>query len=90
MFLKQILKVRLLFFNGYFSNQCNTFDNGSLLPDLNYRTPNRLSYINFSSTDISKIIRDLNPNKSHGHDNLSIRMIQVYNHTPNYSILIGN
>ena len=63
--------------NGFFSNQCNTFDNGNLLPDLNYRTPNRLTDINFSSTDISKIIRDLNPNKLHGHDNLSIRMTQI-------------
>ena len=70
-------KSKASIFNGFFSNQCNTFDNGSLLPDLNYRTPNRLTDINFSSTDISKIIRDLNPNKSHGHDNLSIRMIQI-------------
>ena len=52
-------------------------ENGSLLPELNFRTNNRLVDIQFSSADLSKIISDLNPNKSHGHDNLSIRMIQL-------------
>ena len=31
----------------------------------------------FSAADLSRIIRNLNPNKSHGHDNLSIRMLQL-------------
>ena len=70
-------KSKATIFNEFFSKQYNTLDNGSLLPDLNYRTPNRLNDIKFSTSDLSKIIKDLNPNKSHGHDNLSIRMIQL-------------
>ena len=64
-------------FNEYFSTQCTTLDNGSTLPQFNFRTPHRLTYIDILPSDLSKIIKDLNPNKSHGHDNLSIRMIQI-------------
>ena len=27
--------------------------------------------------DLSKIIKNLNPNKAHGHDNISVKMIQM-------------
>ena len=64
-------------FNEFFSNQCNILDNGSILPQFNFRTHSRLTDIAFSPSDLSKIIKDLNPNKSHGHDNFSIRMIQI-------------
>ena len=36
-----------------------------------------LDSIHFSSSDIVKIISRLNPNKAHGHDMLSIRMIKL-------------
>ena len=31
----------------------------------------------FSGDDIGEIIRNLNPNKAHGHDRISIRMLQI-------------
>ena len=53
-------------FNTFFSNQCNILDNSSNVPEISYKT-----------SDLSKIIKELNPNKAHGHDNKSIRMIQI-------------
>ena len=40
-------------------------------------TDNRLSSVNFSQDDIAKIIQNLDPNKAHGHDNISIRMLKI-------------
>ena len=64
-------------FNTYFATQCNIIDNGSIIPELRYKTNKRLSDITFSSSDISNIIKNLNPNKGHGHDNISIKMIHL-------------
>ena len=36
---------------------------------------NRLSSVTFSQGNIAKIIQNLDPNKAHGHDNISIRII---------------
>ena len=54
-------------FNHFFVNQCS-------LPQL---TSKCLDSIHFSSSDIIKIISRLDPNKAHGHDMLSIRMIKL-------------
>ena len=37
----------------------------------------RLSTVTFSARDIGKIIQNLDSNKAHGHDNLSIRMLKI-------------
>ena len=44
---------------------------------MNYQTDNRLSAVNFSIDDIAKILQNLDPNKAHGHDKISIRMLQL-------------
>ena len=36
-----------------------------------------LSTVEFSTNDILKIIRNLNPNKAHGHDMISIQMLKI-------------
>ena len=52
--------------------------NNSVLPtDLPQLTNKCLDSINFLSSDIAKIIGDLDSNKAHGHDVLSIRMIKL-------------
>ena len=61
-------------FNAYFVNQCN---NGSVIPEVSYKTNKRAKNVTFSSSDLSEIIKNLNPNKAHGYDNISIKMIQV-------------
>ena len=52
--------------------------NNSVLPtNLPQLTSKYLDSIHFSSSDIVKIISRLDPNKAHGHDMLSIRMIKL-------------
>ena len=41
------------------------------------KTHESQSTINFSTDDILKIIRNLDPNKAHRHDMISIRMIKI-------------
>ena len=53
--------------------------NDSKLPShLNYETDYRLLTVNFSIDDIAKILQNLDPNKVHGHDKISIRILQLY------------
>ena len=37
-----------------------------------------LSFVSFSQGDIAKIIQSLDPNKAHGHDNISIIMLKIF------------
>ena len=41
------------------------------------KTRESLTTIDFSNNDILKIIRNLDPNKAHGHDMISIRMVKI-------------
>ena len=69
-------------FNSLFSNQCSLLKNCSKLPtNLRYVTDKRLRTINFTTDNIEKIIVSLNPNKAHGHDNISIRMLKICGNT---------
>ena len=47
--------------------------NNSKLPD----SAARLSSVRFDNNDVLKIIRSLNINKAHGHDDISVRMIKM-------------
>ena len=40
-------------------------------------TKESLGTVNFSTDNISKIINNLDPNKAHGYDKLSIQMIKI-------------
>ena len=64
-------------FNEYFASQCTPLNNSSMLPPFSYKTVKRINSIRINEKDISSIIRSLNPNKAHGWDNISIRMIQL-------------
>ena len=75
-------KVKAELFNSFFSNQCSLLKNCSKLPkNLRYVTDKRLRTINFRADNIEKIIASPNPNKSHSHDNISIRMLKIYGDT---------
>ena len=66
------------FFNPYFLEQCTLLKNISTLPNTcSKHTNNILDTIIFSKEDIYKIIKNLDPNKAHGHDMISIRMIKL-------------
>ena len=65
-------------FNSFFAKQCSLISNSSELPlKLHYTTKKRLNTLNFSYNDIEKIIQNLDSNKAHGHDKISIRMIKI-------------
>ena len=52
--------------------------NNSVRPDsVDYISTARLPSINFNNVDILIIIKSLNVNKAHGHDDISIRMIKL-------------
>ena len=52
--------------------------NSSKFPThLHHWTGNHLSSVNFCQDDIAKIIQNLDPNKAHGHDNISISMLKI-------------
>ena len=65
-------------FNSFFAKQCSLISNDSKLPSqLHYFTEKRLSAIKFSSNNIFDIIQQLDPNKAHSHDMISIRMLKI-------------
>ena len=51
--------------------------NSNLPSVLSKKTYKLLSTIHFTSVNILKIIKNLDPNKAHGHDMISIRMIKI-------------
>ena len=65
-------------FNNFFASQCTPISNSSTLPSRNiFKTNKRLFALNIKKGDILKIIRKLNVNKAHGHDDISIRMLKI-------------
>ena len=65
-------------FNSFFAKQCTYIETGSSLStQLLRRTNESLNTINFTEDDILTVIRKLDPSKAHGHDQISIRMIQI-------------
>ena len=65
-------------FNEFFVKQCTVAPNSSKLSSLFIRkTDKYLSTVTFFENGIKKAIRNLDPNKAHGHDMLSIRMLKI-------------
>ena len=65
-------------FNSHFATQCSLVNNSCQLSShIQYLPDNRLSCVSFSNDKITKVINNLNPNKAHGQDNISIRMLKV-------------
>ena len=66
------------FFNSVFVKRCSLISNSSELTlNLYFTTEKRLDTLNFSNNDIEKIIHNIDPNKAHDHDKISIRMIKI-------------
>ena len=66
-------------FNSHFSKQCKPLINNSkILSECPRKSNESLSSITFEINDIEKIIKNLDPKKSHGHDMLSIRMLKLF------------
>ena len=64
--------------NFFCTDQCSFMRNAFNLPsNITLCTDNRLFTITFSHEDFGKIIQNLNLNKAHGYDNVSIRMLKI-------------
>ena len=65
-------------FNDFFSKQCSLVSSNSKLPlVLTKKTCKSLLSVEFLTYDILKIIRNLNPNKAHSHNMISIQMLKI-------------
>ena len=64
-------------FNDHFILQCTTIDTGSEIPQETPVTTTLISDFGISDEKILNIIRSLNPNKAHGWDEISVRMIKL-------------
>ena len=65
-------------FNKFFADQCQPSNNASDLPTNQiFLTQSRLGPLDFNEGELLQIIRALNINKAHGHDDISIRMIKI-------------
>ena len=62
----------------FFAEQCSILDNSSELPSNFFKkTDKSISAISFTCDDIATLIKNLDPNKAHGHDMISIRMLKL-------------
>ena len=76
-------KEKAEYFNSHFATQCSLISNISRPPShIQYSTDNRLSCVSFSHDKIAKVIQNIDPNKAHGHDIISIRMLKVCGSEP--------
>ena len=64
-------------FNNFFVSICTPIGNTSCLPYFSYRTRSRIKSFQVTENDILAIIKTLDPNKAHGCDNISIKMIKI-------------
>ena len=64
-------------FNSFFADQCSLISNGSVLPSElpSELTDSSVSSCHFAKDGIFRIVNNLGPNKAHGHDEISIRML---------------
>ena len=65
-------------FNKYFGSQCTTINNNSVLPStLNHLTDDKLSSFSISSEVIFQLIKNIDPNKDHGHDKIYAKILKL-------------
>ena len=65
-------------FKSFFAKQCSITENNSVLLSSTIPVADQyLANIEFTKDDIKRIICKLDPNKDHGHDMISIRMLKM-------------
>ena len=69
---------KCILFNDYFKKHCRTTPTSSSLPTFAKKTHLSLRTVNFTKDDILDHIRKLNPNKAHGHDMISVRILILF------------
>ena len=66
-------------FHCFFAKQCSIINNSSELTSniLKKKPDKSISTVTFTSDDTAILIQNLDPNKAHGHDMLSSRMLKL-------------
>ena len=64
-------------FNDFFVKQCSEIETSSTLPPCNEVFEHSICDVAITNEAILKIIRALDPNKAHGWDEISVRMIRI-------------
>ena len=64
-------------FNAFFASQCTSNSNDCTLPLVTTVTNASLPSVSFENQDILKKISSLNINKTHGYDDISIRLLKI-------------
>ena len=67
-------KIKAKYFNYFFGSECTLLVVNSKLPDKTTFNSTATHSINFDNSNILKIIRSLNVNKAHGHNDITVRM----------------
>ena len=73
-------------FNNFFACQCTPLENNISLPPVSLETERFLSSLEKRETGSFPILKNLDPNKSHMWDNLSIRMIKLIGNSITYPL----
>ena len=65
-------------FNSFFAKQCSVIESNSVLPSSSIPVTDQcLANIEFTKDDVKRIVCKLDPNKAHGHDMISFRMLKM-------------
>ena len=65
-------------YNSFLAEQCSLIYSDSSFPlEIIKKTDNYLHSVRFSTEDILQIIKNLDSNKAHGYDEISIRMLKT-------------
>ena len=64
-------------FNDFFVKQCSEIETSNTLPPCNEVFEHSICDVAITNEAILKIIRALDPNKAHGWDEISVRMIRI-------------
>ena len=65
-------------FNSFFAKQCTVINNGSSLPSgLLLKIDKFLCNVTFSSDEILRIIQNLDSEKTHSHERISIQILKI-------------
>ena len=65
----------------FFEPECRLIANNSILPTFNFLTDNRIDQISSRKDEIVSLVRNLNPNKASGSDEISAQTLLVYDDT---------
>ena len=64
-------------FNNFFASICTPLHNTRCLPSFSYRTGSRIKSFQVTENYILAIIKTVDPNKVHGCNNISIKIIKI-------------